>query len=48
MVDLELNDNDLDLLCEIEGSNRGEQHSRFGVNFLSLTLYSCLDSWSIC
>ena len=48
MVDLELNDDDLDLLCEIEGLSRGEQHSQFGVDFLLLTVYSHLDSWSIC
>jgi hypothetical protein len=48
MVDLELNDDDLDVLREIEESNRGEQRSQFGVDFSSLTLYSRLDSRSIC
>jgi hypothetical protein len=47
LVDLELNDDDLDVLCEIEESNRGEQHSQLGVDSSSLTLHSHLESQSI-
>ena len=47
MVDLELNDDDLDLLREIEESNRGEQRSQLGVDSSSLTLHSRLQSRSI-
>lgn len=48
MVDLELNDDDLDVLFEIEESNRGEQRNRLEIDSSSLTLYSRLQSRSIC
>ena len=48
MVDLELNDDDLDVLREIEESNRGEQHSQLEIDTSSLTLHSRLESRSIC
>lgn len=48
MVDLELNDDDLDVLCEIEESNRGEQRSQLEIDSSSLIRYSLLESRSIC
>jgi len=42
LVDLELNDDDLDVLREIEESNKGEQHSRLRVDSSSLILHSGL------
>jgi hypothetical protein len=48
MVDLELNDDDLDVLREIEESNRGEQHSQPEIDSSSLTVHSRLESRSIC
>ena len=45
-VDLELNNDDLDVLHEIQESNRGKQRSQLGVDS-SLTHHSRLQSWSI-
>ena len=47
LVDLELNNDDLDVLREIQESNRGEKRSQLRLDSLSLTLHSCLQSRSI-
>ena len=46
LVDLELNNDDLDVLREMQESNRGGQHSQFQVDSSSLTLHSHLQSRS--